>query len=112
MSADKTIDIEELRAAISALLDHLCAGGKKKVELNKDYYWNLDDDQMYDVSGVPGDVSVGSLFDDWDSVQKIGNGSAVPVVLLLLKVAPLLRYIGKSVSESDLRASQPEAGPV
>lgn len=106
-----TIEVESLRRAINVLLDHLEAGGKASIELGEDYYWNIDEAQLYDVAGNPVDLSIGSLCDDWESIQRVGNGATVPVVLLLLKVAPLLRYIGSSVTEADLVEPSSESGP-
>ena len=96
------IEIEELRTAVNLLLDHLRDGGIRQVELGKDYYWELDSERLYEVTDDPADFSIGSLFDDWESVQKLASGQHEPVVLLLLKVAPLLRYLGDTVREVQL----------
>jgi hypothetical protein len=102
MSSKDKIEIEELRKAVNLLLDHLRDGGIRQVELGKDCYWELDAERLYDVTNDPTDFSIGSLFDDLESVQKLASGQREPVVLLLLKVAPLLRYLGDTVTEVQL----------
>ena len=104
MSTEK-INIEELRKAINILFDHIRAGGIDVVEFKKDYYWDMDADKIYNVAADPADLTIGSLFEDWESVQKIASNKDLPVVLLLLKVAPLLRYIGETLPESQLAKS-------
>jgi hypothetical protein len=102
LSSKDKIEIEELRKAVNLLFDHLRDGGIRRVELGKDCYWEMDAARLYDVTSDPTDFSIGSLFDDWESVQKLASGQHEPVVLLLLKVAPLLRYLGDTVSEVQL----------
>lgn len=105
MSTKGTIDIEELRTAINVLLDHLRDHGMREIKLEKDYYWEMDAKKLYDPTTepiVPTDFGVGSLFDDLESIPKLATGADEPLVLLLLKVAPLLRYIGDTVMEIEL----------
>jgi hypothetical protein len=105
MSSNGKIQIEELRRAVNILLDHLRDGGIREVELGHDYYWECDAEHLYNVTKNPTDFSIGSLFDDWESVQKLTQGQDEAVVLLLLKVAPLLRYLGDAVTEVQLTKS-------
>ena len=108
-SADK-IDIEELRTVVNTLLDHLRDGGVSEVQLAKDYHWEIDASELYEVTNDPADLTVGSLFEDWESARQLAAGTKEPVVLLLSKVAPLLRYIADSVTEVQLsRPSKPTA---
>ena len=102
MSAKDKIDIEELRKAVNVLLDHLRDRGIHEIKLGKDYYWEMDAEKLYDVTTDPTDFGVGSLFDDLESVQKLAAGKDEPVVPLLLKIAPLLRYIGDAAMEIEL----------
>jgi len=110
MSNKNKIDVEELRNAVNVLLDHLRDEGVHEIELQKDYYWEMDAKKLYDVATDPSDFSIGSLFDDWESVQQLAAGKSEPVVLLLLKVAPLLRYIGDAAVEGQLSNSTSENG--
>lgn len=108
MRSNDKIQIEELRRAVNILLDHLRDGGIREVKLCQDYYWECDAERLYDVSNNPTDFSIGSLFDDLESVQKLASGQHEALVLLLLKVAPLLRYLGDAVTEVQLTKSAKE----
>jgi hypothetical protein len=105
MSTKVTIDIEEIRQAVNVLLDHLRDRGIRKVELREDYYWEIDAAKLYDATNEPTEFSIGSLFDDLESIQPLAAGNDQPVVPLLLKIAPLLRYIGDVAI--DLEQSHP-----
>jgi len=99
MSAKDKIDIEELRKAINLLLDHLLKSGIREIELKEDSYREIFAGKLYDVItefNEKSDLSIGSLFDDWKSTQEIADGKSEPLALLLLKIAPLLQYIGNS----------------
>ncbi len=98
MSNKDKIEIEELRKAVNLLLCYLRDSGIRQVELGKDCYWELDAERLYDVTNDPTYFSIGILFDDWESIQKLASVQHEPVVLLLLKVAPLLRYLGDTVT--------------
>lgn len=102
MSTKDKIEIEELRKAVNALLDHLRDRGICEIRLGKDYYWEMEAENLYDAVTDPTNFSLGSLFDDWASVQKLAAGKSEPVVPLLLKIAPLLRYIGDTAMEIEL----------
>jgi|GEM_PF-743359 len=102
MSTKDKIDIEELRKAVNVLLDHLRDRGIREIKLGKDYYWEMDAEKLYDATTDPTDFSVGSLFDDLESIQRLAAGNDEPVVPLLLKLAPLLRYIGDTAMEIEL----------
>ena len=97
-----TIDIEEIRTAVNVVMDHLRDRGIREFKLKKDYYWEIDSDNVYDVAIDPPAFSTGSLFDDLESVHKIACGEHEPVVPLLLKIASVLRYIGDSALEIEL----------
>lgn len=102
MAAVSKINIEELRAVINSLLDHLCKGGVSEVDLINDYYWQIDSQELCNVVKNPTDLTIGSLFDDLESMRGVASGESEPIVLLLLKIAPLLRYLGDTVTETQL----------
>ncbi|MGI8966436.1 MAG: hypothetical protein ACR2H1_10180 [Limisphaerales bacterium] len=109
MSSKDKINVEEIQSAINALLNNLRASGIREVELKKDYYWEIDSDKIYDVATDPSDLSIGSLFDDWESIQELASGKSEPVFLLIDKVSPLLRYIVLAVTETQLSSKPTES---
>jgi len=76
-----------------------------KVEIEKDYYWEVPSRCLYDLELTPEalgrELTMGSLIDDWQSTQSMLKGDSEPVALLLLKVAPLLCYLAGTVQEGQ-----------
>ncbi len=102
MSMNDCIDLEELKNAINVLFNHLREGGITKVQLKKEYYWEIAVEQLYNMEAKPAEIDIGSLFYDRDDVHNLATGKRLPVVPLLLKIAPLLNYIAHDVSEMQL----------
>ena len=67
------------------------------IDLKHDYYWDVPNDQIYDMGRNTFNLDVGSLVDDWDFVSNLLDKETDPVIIQLTEVAPLLRYIGEVV---------------
>ena len=101
MKAHNVIDLRELQLVINRLLNHIIEEKRiAKVELVKDYYWNIPTSELYAVASDPKHLDVGSLFDDWGFVRGLTNQGETPVAMQLAEVAPILRYIGNVVGEA------------
>lgn len=101
MSEPIKIQLGQLRTATDLLFKQLEDRGLKEICLDKDYYWEIDTGQYYDVTKKPTDLTIGSLYTDWEFVRGVASGENEPVSLNFLKIATLLRYLGDSVSEKD-----------
>ena len=94
------IDLRDLKRAVDGLLDHMIERlGVKKVAIaeQEDFYWDFDHSEMYDASKRPTELTVGRVSDDLDFVQKMLDDDGY--VVLMLHVAPLLKYIATRVKE-------------
>jgi len=90
-----SVEIDELKKHIITLLDHVKAVHGGSVSLDEDYYWNIDEESLYKVTEDPETLSmIGSLYEDWEFLRETNEDDPA---LMLLKVAPLLRYIGNKV---------------
>lgn len=93
------IRIEQLREIANKLLNHIENDlGIEKVVLDKNFYWDMDSKQLYDVETTPA-LNMGSLYDDWEFVSSLLEKDAAPVSLSLAELAPLLRYIGEKIGQ-------------
>lgn len=89
------IELRQLRDVVNKLLDHVIATrGVTKVELGKNFYWNIQEDELYKVKNKPTELDIGSLEDDWELVSGLLKADK-PVAYQLTEVAPLLRRIGE-----------------
>ncbi len=93
------IEIEELRKITNWIFDHIRDDVNiKEINLDEDFYWDIDDDKLYDMQSKPIEIDVGQLYDDWEFLSKIDNKEEA-VSLMLIHLAPLLRYIGTKVGQ-------------
>lgn len=94
------IELQQLRDAVNRLFDHLISTQRVgKVELGKNVYWNLPEDQLYDMEKKPSELDVGSLEDDWEFVSGLLKKDADPVAYQFTEMAPLLRRLGEVLAK-------------
>ena len=91
-----TVELSELQTALSVLFSHLQQQGVRSVEVEQDYYWNIQLDEVYDPLKDPKNFDLGQLTHDWEQLQSIADGSSPAIGYGLVWAAALLRYIGES----------------
>jgi len=93
------IKIKQLREIVNKLLNHIENDlGIEKIVLDKNFYWDMDSKQRYDVETTP-TLNMGSLHDDWEFVSSLLEKDSDPVSLSLTELAPLLRYLGEKIGQ-------------
>ena len=100
MLKNPTIRIADLRQIVDDLLAHVEKVHGPEVPIDKDYYWSLGNDVLYDTQRSVGNIDeIGSLGDDWEFLLNM-KGTDIRnegPSLMLAHAAPLLRYIGETV---------------
>ncbi len=90
------IDVAQLKTVVDRLFHHIIkTRGVRRVELGSDLYWNIPEEELYNVVDRPEELDVGRLSDDWEFISKLINDEAHPVAYQLTEVAPLLRRLGE-----------------
>lgn len=89
------IEIDELESAIKIIFAHIRETGVKSVQLEDDFYWDIDMEDLYEVTRNPENFSIGQLTDDLQEMHKIVAGTGTPVGYCLVWAAALCRYIGE-----------------
>lgn len=65
------VNIDELEKIILSLLLKLKKSKGHKVEINKDYYWEIDEEQLYNPLKEPTVRALGQLSDDLNELQRL-----------------------------------------
>jgi hypothetical protein len=95
------VKLNELRQAIDRVFDHLAEHGYREIELDADYYWVIHRaSDKYDPYSEPKNLSLGSLYDDWQRVEELAVGEAEPIARDLIQLAALLSYVGERLQSS------------
>lgn len=94
------ISIEDLKNSIDVILDHITNDlGINKIELDQDFYWQIPEDSLHLLDQKPENLTMGSLIDDRDFLQTVLSDKECGLSLMLLHVAPLLRYVALKVGQ-------------
>ncbi len=64
------INIDQLKEISNKVFDDFANKGIVDLEIMNDYYWCIDDDQLYETSEDPSCFSIGQLSDDYLDVIK------------------------------------------
>jgi hypothetical protein len=94
------IKLDELQAMVNSIFGHMKTDLKiDEVELTADYYWDIPSSSLYAVDVDMEAPTVGSLIDDLEFLHPLLSDKNQAVSLMLLHVAPLLRYIATKVGQ-------------
>lgn len=94
------IDLRDVKTAVNAALDHLIrTRGVTKVTIDKNFYWEVQAPELYDMANSNPDLIVGSIVDEWSFCRNLLTGTSPPVANQLQQLAPILRYLGFKLGE-------------
>jgi hypothetical protein len=95
-----TINVHDLRIILNKIFTHITDDLKiDEIELIKNYYWEVPEDCLYSLEKDPSDFTSGSLVDDLDFLKPLLSDEDQAISLMLIHVAPLLRYIATKVGQ-------------
>jgi hypothetical protein len=90
------VSLAELRASIEALLCHLEASvAGDAVVLDRDYFWSIPADELYEVAEEPGELTIGQLSESWQHLRDLLADQDRAVGYHLVWLADVLRAIGQ-----------------
>jgi len=100
-----SIDVNALRKASEAIFNYLDERDIESIDIDKDYYWALDSDQLYDVYGVLKGDKVGQLSENQDfMVETLEDISTEEITYIVPQFfhwyASLMRYLGDYLNEN------------
>jgi hypothetical protein len=94
-----SLDIAKLRKACDAVCGHLADLGYGNVVLPQGEYWQLSLDQTYSVPTPPGDPAIGSLYDDWEDLERLVESPEDALVTDCRPLAALIHALMQVVRE-------------
>ncbi len=92
------VTIEELKSLTLVLLEHLEQNGPANVEIDSDFYWNINAAEKYDSIDRPKDLDIGQLSEDLDRLREIRSGEMPPVGAGLVWLSAILRRVGETAN--------------
>ena len=65
------VNIDEIEKVTSLLLSKLKESKGNEIEINNDYYWDIVNEELYNPYEEPGNITLGQLSFDYESIQRI-----------------------------------------
>ncbi|MEU3567535.1 hypothetical protein AB0E96_03750 [Kitasatospora sp. NPDC036755] len=93
------VPLDELRRSFDALIRHVestTTGGG--VVLDKDYFWSIPSDEMYDVMKNPETLTIGQLTESWQHLRDLPADEDRALGYHLVWLADVLRAIGQDLT--------------
>jgi hypothetical protein len=91
------IDIKTLETATQYIFQHIKDKGIKSIEIEEDFYWNINSQEKYDSYNEPKDLDLGQLSDDWLEIKKIAFREKQPISYSLVWLAALYKILGEKI---------------
>ena len=91
------VTVRELRILFDKLMNKMEAeNGIQSLEIDIDYYWIVSSGEW---TNFEADVSldVGSLIDDWESLQKVVSEEHIPTYVDFDRLASILRAVSETI---------------
>jgi hypothetical protein len=86
--------LPELREAFDVLLRHLEATTGADVALDKEYFWSVPSDELYDATNEPSSLTIGQLSESWQHLEDLLADQDRSLAYHLVGIADVLRAIG------------------
>ncbi|MFD5465101.1 hypothetical protein ACFWIQ_20065 [Kitasatospora sp. NPDC127059] len=90
------VSLAELRRSFDVLLSHVeAAAAGDTVALDKDYFWSIPSDELYDVAREPGAPTIGQLSESWQHLRDLLADQDRALGYHLVWLADVLRAMGQ-----------------
>ena|SRR5580698_3860451 len=96
------LNIRDLKKSIDVIFNHIIDDmkvDKLPIKDNQDFYWEVPSNKLYEVKDAQPQLDIGRLGDDWQFLRSISKDREQAVALMLIHVAPLLRYVGEEIGK-------------
>ncbi|MBD2181644.1 hypothetical protein H6S82_21410 [Planktothrix sp. FACHB-1355] len=91
------ISVDEMEQFFKRLIQRIKDDKIDFIDVETDYYWIINSD-VWDNFDVTPDISVGSLIDDWNSLQKVLTSEQMVTYLDYDRFASILRALSETIS--------------
>lgn len=95
------INIVDFKKIVNFVLDKCILSNGFEIETEEDNFWFIDTADGIDFSQNPNNICVGSLIDDYKSLQTLISGERDVNILDLDRVANVIKFISLEIERDD-----------
>lgn len=88
------IPVDRLRAVFELLMRHLTETEGESITLERDYFWSIAPDGLYDVYTEPGELGIGQLSESWEHLEELFDPDPATITFHLVWLADIIRALG------------------
>lgn len=92
-----TVSVELLRKIMNRALDHVRDVSGDTIDLERDFFWSVPSDELYDVYTRPEELDIGQLTESWGNLTALQQDSEPVTAYTLVWIADVLRALGHQV---------------
>lgn len=97
------ITVDEIKQIFECLIQRINNDNIESVDVEIDYYWLITSDEWDNFDSSP-EIAVGSLVDDWDSLQEVLESKRIITYLDYERFASILRAISETIAPSKKKS--------
>ena len=95
MSAEpSTVSVALLRQIMNRALDHARDVAGDRIDLERDFFWSVPPDELYDVYTRPEELTIGQLAESWENLTTLQQDDGAVTAYALVWIADVLRALG------------------
>lgn len=102
MSESLRIPVDRLRAAFDLLMTRIAETEGDTVALERDYFWSIDPDVLYNVYEEPSSLAVGQLSESWYNIERLLDDNPGALNYHLVWLADIIRALGHDQTRKPL----------
>ena len=91
------ISLATLRQSFDVLLRHLEEVEGPEIDIEVDYFWEISGEQLYDVTRVPSDLTIGQVSESLANLEEIVADPELAISYGLVWLADVTGAVGRSV---------------
>lgn len=92
------ISVEEIEQVFHRLIERIKQDKIEFIDIETDYYWIVMSCDWNNFTSDYPEIAVGSLTDDWDSLQKLLRNECITTYLDYERFASILRAISETIA--------------
>lgn len=97
MDNNLEIQKENLNQILLNLINKIDSINENSISLDKDLYWYINNEELYNVYEEPEKITIGSIKEDWDFLQKILTDDREVINYDFNKISNILRFISEKI---------------
>jgi hypothetical protein len=92
-----TIQIPRLRRSFEVIADYLAEREGAALPLDRDYFWSIPADELYNVYSRPTEITIGQLTESWQHIEDMLDGKTDIIPYHLIWLSDVLRAMAEEV---------------